>query len=188
MASWPFGPCIYVHTCTCTHELKWIYRCACMVVFTWHSLQDARTWKKSSNFQVYQWYWGISRPKTLTCQHNVRTCILRYQKVDLAKASTLRPQSQFCGHYSWRYRPPKIVVEQFQWSPPFYSRGKKNLVGSKSVIGNYYPLKDGFQNFVSLGAWEQFHVETSNYRCLAQILIQYNVIYHFTRHLNILSA
>ena len=49
----------------------------------------------------------------------------------------------------------------------FTARGKK-VVGSKSVIDNYYPLEDGFQNFVSLGAWEQFHAEIGNYRCLAQ--------------------
>ena len=137
-----------------------MYGC-CNVMFS-SSMPEV---KSSSNFQVY---WGISRPKTLTCQHNVRTCILRYQKVDLAKASALRPQSQFCVHYSRRYRPPKIIVAQFRWSPRFYSRGGKKFVGSKSVIGKYYPLKDGFQNFVSLGAWEQFHAETSNYRCLAQ--------------------
>ena len=48
-------------------------------------------------------------------------------------------------------------------------------------MGNYYPLEDGFQNFVSLGAWEQFHVETSNYRCLAQNLAYiYQVIYWCT--------
>ena len=61
--------------------------------------------------------------------------------------------------------------------------GEKEFVGSKSVMGNYYPLEDGFQNFVSLGAWEQFHVEKNNYRCLAQNLAC--IASSYSLHINI---
>ena len=123
------GPYTYVYTCPCIHVPKCTYRWRMHGYYNvTFSTSISEMEKKSSNFQVY---WSISRPKTLISQHNVRTCILRYQQVDLAKASALRPQSHIFVHYSWRYRPPKIIVAQFRWSPQIYSRGEKNSWGLK---------------------------------------------------------